>query len=171
MNVSIPGLVTLAGLLVAYAVVVWPSGKKSVHLDVIQGFWAMFGMFVWATVLVNLVDMPIRTLVIYYALPSVCAFAWFMFLFRTSADPLTYTFSIIFLANALGGLFGLSKYKAVTIDILDVLLWVQLATLIKLGRTRLDPVLSQSPSRETQRESNIMKLAHGYGRTRTTGKT
>lgn len=129
----------------------------------------MFGMFIWATVLMYM-KLTSELVVAYYALPSVCAFVWFLFLFRTSADALTYTFSTLFMASALGMVFGLYAYKILAIDILDVLLWVQLATLIKLGRTRLDPVLSQSPSRDNKSDTNILKLAHGYKRTRNTGE-
>ena len=92
------------------------------------------------------------------------ALAWFCWAFKDKRTPAAIILAAIFLINPLGTWLEVYQWKIASIDILDVLVWAQIAALVQLARENPDPVLSQPYSEELNKKDNVLRMVGYVGR-------
>ncbi len=165
MSASIPGLITVAGLLVSW----WYVRADSICTCVHKAWWGMFLAFCASTAAFNL-GVGLNWFW-WYATPAViamCSAVWVFYPSKLSAT--VWVFAALFAVNMVGGLMHVDAYKLVgPVDVLDVFTWVQIALLWRLRIENPDEGLSYGDNEEEDNNTSAFRLAHGNVRDVRTG--
>lgn len=127
MSPTVPGLITVAGLLSAGF---YLSGHDK---RILETFACFFLTFCSVNTAVHAgVDQELS--LIMYGIPAILSMIRTLYLFRDHHCPPIIIFSAIYLLNILGEWLEVDYYKVVAgIDILDMLVWTQLGLLVHLA--------------------------------------
>ncbi len=127
MSLTIPGLITVLGLLSAGYYI--PGHDKRVC----EIFSCFFLTFCCVNAAVHL-DVGREVYRLMYAIPALFSAAVTLYLFWRDMDWRVYLLAGIYVFNVLAETFHLDLYKLVwSIDLLDILAWMQLALLVHLA--------------------------------------
>lgn len=126
MNPTIPGLITVAGLL---STGFYLSGNDKRTLEAFAYFFLTFCSVNAAH---NMsIDPAISGMM--YAIPAFLSSVMTLYLFRKHLSWPVGILSAIYLFNVFGEWLSLDIYKILGVDILDILVWIQLGLLVSLA--------------------------------------
>lgn len=154
---TIAGLITLSGLIATWGLVRKETTCSCVHKS-------------WYFCFLALVSLSIghatgSSSSLWYAVPATIFLIWFLALFHQRMTCAAYLFGSIFILNMLGNLFSLGDHKLIfTIDVLDILAWIQIGLLWQLARE--NPLTFQEPEIPKETDHNgtpILRLIYGFG--------
>jgi len=127
MNATIPGLITVAGLI---STACYLSGHDK---RVFESFTYFFCTFCSVNAAFHL-SVDRETYQLMYSVPAIPAAAMTIYTFQKYWDIRVFVFAGIYVLVILGMWSEIDTYKLYEVDILDILVWCQLGLLIHLAK-------------------------------------
>lgn len=147
------GLITIVGLLITF----FHVRADRVGTCVQKAWWALFLVFCAVTASYNL-GLDRAAHFWWYAIPATAAVFTTFFLFRGEVSRALAAFCAIFVINAAGNYFQWDSYQLLTVDLLDVLVWIQIVLLWRLSVEHPDEILSRPLGTNN---NNVFRVIHG----------